>query len=704
MVEGASLGHSQFSVTMNRILTYIIFLCLMTAISVNVSGQETIRDTIKASIKIDTRKSRVFERIVPVKELYKGVTATGEPDYMKVIKRLPGVTCGAEGSSAIYVRGGNMGNNITTLDGAPIYGASHLLGMLSVISNDAIQDMRFKLGGFSADEANVTSSRMILSTKEGDMVSHHAGISISNFMIDAHTDGSIAKNKLSYFVSARWSPLQYEFKAIEPMINVISDLKTSVYDVFGKLTFKVSDGNTLSAYLLNTSDNYSFTYKTATDELEWSNLIGNLSWKWIINPNLTSKTLFYVNRYSTRQSQIIPMGLFHNSFGLISETGEISISENLCWKPSEPVSISVDLRGNISGFVPGSSYSHGGSVYHEDKTQALFKSGLFSSIIAGSLQLDYAKGPISGHLTTRLNYYQIQRNSKKTGSYIKPDFNVRLEYSVSPWLGIESTFDSMSQYYHTLEGLPIGWSMDLLVPSTESIEPERARQEYIGLHVSKNDHFFSFGGYMKNMYQLVYFPKAQDLFKASLSQWENNVITGCGISFGLETQYKYSSDIININVSYTLSKTNRCFEGLNEGLPFPAKFDRRNVLNGSLDVPLFTNARRQCGVEAFFTYQSGNWETVAEGHYEFPLISGGSVTSDYFGKENNYRMPAYSRWDIGIYLRTKGKKINQDVNFGLFNLLNRHNPFLILYNSDEQEWKQLSLLPIMPSIWYSLYF
>ena len=45
------------------------------------------------------------------------VEAMGEADIIKYVQTLPGVSTGAEGSSAIYVRGGNIGSNLTTLDG-----------------------------------------------------------------------------------------------------------------------------------------------------------------------------------------------------------------------------------------------------------------------------------------------------------------------------------------------------------------------------------------------------------------------------------------------------------------------------------------------------------------------------------------------------------------------------------------------------------
>ena len=66
-------------------------------------------------------------------------------------------------------------------------------------------------------------------------------------------------------------------------------------------------------------------------------------------------------------------------------------------------------------------------------------------------------------------------------------------------------------------------------------------------------------------------------------------------------------------------------------------------------------------------------------------------------------MPPYMRLDVGIYFKFKGK-YPQMLNVGVYNVLNRHNPFSITYDDRSGQWRQISLLPIMPSISYSIEF
>lgn len=52
----------------------------------------------------------------------------GEPDPLKSILTLPGVTNAGEASSGFNVRGGAADQNLILLDGAPVYADSHMFG------------------------------------------------------------------------------------------------------------------------------------------------------------------------------------------------------------------------------------------------------------------------------------------------------------------------------------------------------------------------------------------------------------------------------------------------------------------------------------------------------------------------------------------------------------------------------------------------
>ena len=88
-----------------------------------VSGQVLERtDTLPPAIKTDVRgrQKSVSERLVLPKDFSMLASPVGEGDFVKLVQTLPGVAIGSDGSSNYYVRGGNMGGNLQTLDGVPI--------------------------------------------------------------------------------------------------------------------------------------------------------------------------------------------------------------------------------------------------------------------------------------------------------------------------------------------------------------------------------------------------------------------------------------------------------------------------------------------------------------------------------------------------------------------------------------------------------
>lgn len=104
---------------------------------------------------------------------------------------------------------------------------------------------------------------------------------------------------------------------------------------------------------------------------------------------------------------------------------------------------------------------------------------------------------------------------------------------------------------------------------------------------------------------------------------------GGGTSYGAEFLYEARLPVIGDewSVAYTWSKTGRVFPYINGGQPFPARYDRRHIVNA--------NAQWK-GVSAGFTLQSGHWETVAAGHY-IGYLPGNEVVLDYFTHPNNWQ-------------------------------------------------------------------
>ena len=87
----------------------------------------------------------------------------GAVDIIKLLQYTPGVAAVEEGNSAMYVRGGDIGQCITLLNDAPLYSPSHLFGIFSVFNSAHISGMTLYKSGVPAMYGSSTSS--VLATR-----------------------------------------------------------------------------------------------------------------------------------------------------------------------------------------------------------------------------------------------------------------------------------------------------------------------------------------------------------------------------------------------------------------------------------------------------------------------------------------------------------------------------------------------------------
>lgn len=704
---------------MRKCLLIFLFASILIGNGMPLWAQEVvIRDTLRASKIEDSRIRRIVGvQVVGSDQIRNHVSPMGESDYIKFIQTLPGVSTGADGTSSIYVRGGNLGGNVVTLDGVPVYGASHLLGFTTVLSNDVVDKTEFQVGGFSSDVGNLTASHIRLHSADGDMRQWHGSGSVSNFMLSAQANGPIVKDRVSAVVAARYSPLGSEFGLVDKMVPEISGLSTLVYDVYGKVNVRLDDRQTLDFTVFRSKDDYRFTQGGSTqDRMGWSNLIGRAQWTRSLGDRLSLKAIGYWSSRASRQAQeksvvvdqsmggiIAPDQTVKNYFSVCDSLREVSVQTQINWQVNERWTVDGGLQWRMGLFNPGASSSYSGSLLRPEHSASITDNRMTSNTWMAHAQANYQVGErvqVRGALR-----YSLHQTSGSYGKNIgKGEFSLLGRWRMADWIGLEGTVDHLAQFYHTLEGLPLGWSLDMVVPSDKDFAPEMADQVYGGLFGDADGHSWSIGGYWKWMDNLLYFADGGSLFNASLGSWRNGVYSGKGRSFGMEVTYGYRGKRLETRLAYTLSKTDRLFDRLNGGEWFPAKFDRRHMLNVTGDYTLVQRERFKMGVITLVTLQSGCWETVPIGHYSVPALTREEFTVDLYSGMNNYRMPTFFRWDAGLYLEKSAARAKHRLNLGVYNLTNRHNPFLITYDAETKEWKQISLLPILPSVSYRVEF
>ncbi len=120
------------------------------------SLQRTIDSTVVAARKRSSPISVKAETKVDIEGLAKLPGILGSSDPLRFIRLLPSVQTGSEIDAGIHIQGCDHSHNLISIDGTPIYGASHLLGIFSVFNPAHFGTMNYgttagtlgRLGGY----------------------------------------------------------------------------------------------------------------------------------------------------------------------------------------------------------------------------------------------------------------------------------------------------------------------------------------------------------------------------------------------------------------------------------------------------------------------------------------------------------------------------------------------------------------------------
>jgi hypothetical protein len=176
----------------------------------------------------------------------------GEVDVMRSLQLLPGVNKAGEGSTGLYVRGGNLDQNLVLLDEAPVYNTSHLLGVFSVFYPDIVKDVHFYKSRIPAQYGGRLSSVLDIRMKEGNAQSFKVSGGIGLLSSRLTVEGPVVKEKTSFILAARRTCPDLLLLNLNPNI---SGFRLNFYDLNAKInhTFNAKNPLFLSGSLAGTS-------------------------------------------------------------------------------------------------------------------------------------------------------------------------------------------------------------------------------------------------------------------------------------------------------------------------------------------------------------------------------------------------------------------------------------------------------------------
>ncbi|MEN8201358.1 MAG: TonB-dependent receptor [Bacteroidota bacterium] len=699
----------------------------------------------------DFKSSQMSAHNISRMQLNKIPLLFGETDLIKALQYLPGVSSGLEGTSGIYVRGGGTDQNLILLDGVPVYNVNHLFGIFSVFNGDAINNATLYKGGFPARYSGRLSSVLDIQMKEGNMKEFHGSASIGLIGAKLMLEGPIIKDRTSFLVSARRTYADVLSYPVQYMVNKRNHRSTNsyfgyyFYDLNAKINHKFSENSRLylSTYAgkdeFYTKDAYtSLDYDTQEpveskyrEGFNWGNWTTALRWNYIWTSRLFSNTTLSYSTYKFKdydetQVFITRRDTGNNASGFqsgqtarteqyYSGIRDLSARLDFSFTPSGSHTLRFGAKGTSYMFEPGVSITdfeweaigHGTSITGADTIRAK----QFTAYVEDDFQLGSKFKSNVGISTTLFNV------KGKTYYTFEPRISAR--YLISDKLVLKASFAKMSQPLHLLTNATIGLPTDIWVPTTSTLAPEVSWQTALGVKYKTNTGFnFSIEGFYKEMENLVEYAEGEEIFLND-KHWESRILSGSGTAYGLEFFAEKTAGRLTGSVAYTLSKNSRQFDDVNNGEPFPYKYDRRH------DISIVANykLKENISMGAVWVYGSGiNITTLDQSYYNPLMILDHDPESDYplrdndiirnFSERNGYKLPAYHRLDIGFNFEKQKKRVKRTWSVGAYNVYARKNAFYIYgdkwhdqeTNQMEQHVTQVTLLPFVPYVRYAIRF
>lgn len=633
----------------------------------------------------------------------------GERDIIKVMQLLPGVKAAGDGNSGFYVRGGAADQNLILLDEAPVYNASHLLGFFSTFNSDAIKDMTMYKAGMPAQYGGRLSSVLDIKMNEGNNQGYNVSGGIGLISTKLNVEGPIQKNRSSFLVTGRRTYVDAFLKLSKD--STVNSNNLSFYDFNAKANYILSkkDRLYLSGYFGRDNLGVGSTFGIA-----WGNGTGTVRWNHIFSSKLFSNTSLILSNYNYTIS--IRSGA--TDFDIFSQIRDWNFKKEMQWYINDRNNLKFGLNAIYHTITPGRVTASETSSVNSSQLQkrysmenAVFATNTWKA--SGNVNITYGVRLTAFSILGKGDFYAVDPDGVVTDTfrykkgeivktYLNAEPRLAMSYQLNPASSVKASYARNVQNLHLISNSTTASPTDKWLASTNIIKPEIADQFAVGYYrnFGGSQYELSVEAYYKTMQNQLDYRDGADVFINS-DAIETQLLFGKGRAYGIEWLFKKKTGRISGWLSYTLSKSERKINGINENKWYNAKQDRTH----DIAIVAIYSLNKKWTLSANWIYYTGSAVTFPAGKYRID-----NQTVFYYTKRNDYRMPAYHRLDVGAtWLLKQKKRFSSELTISLYNAYGRENPYTIEFrdNKDDPnktEAVQTALFKYIPSVSYNFKF
>lgn len=649
-------------------------------------------------------------------DLSKGLL--GDENPLQEVFSLSGVNSGNEGQTGIYVRGGTPDQNLILYNGVPLYEISHIAGLSSIFMNRNISSIDVYKSAIPAKYGGRLSSVLDIRSIRGDKLKYTGELSTSLSSIQANLDGPILKEKASFNISLRKSLLETYIDPLLDRFIDFEDLDIGYQDINVGMHFNLGDPGEITLFAYSGKDNIflktesgrnsDFSLTDATS-IEWGTDLIGLNYKTFIGDKLFLKSGLSWSDYDFESRATYT---FDDPVNPDTGSGVLDV---VSLSSIEDKNAFLNLDVYLNNFI---KLDLGGTIAFHEYNPAVQQ----SRVVLDESEIETIKGDstISAIETTLYASAKIEINNNL---YLQPGAlfssfsqddtrysNFQPRFSLVSRLSENFAYVISAgrtvQYNHLLQNSGTGLPSDLWVPSGANIAPQLADRLAVDLKYKYQKQFsFSASAFYRQTENAILYSGSNDLFYSIINDrieqlifreprdWEEQIIRGQSFAQGLEFQLSYDVEKLSFFSAYTLSKVEMQFPDVNEGIRFPARHDRRHDI--TVNGRYFLN--KNWSFLAQFVFGSGNAYSLAI--EEIITLDGETILVN--AERNAFRYPDFHHLDLYVDYRRSLKRGTLSINFGVYNIYNRLNPFYVyLFRDtvqDQVKLRQISVFPILPS-------
>lgn len=631
---------------------------------------EAEREEEKHEIKISTVNVTAAQ--------VQSLPAFGESDLFRALQYLPGVLTASQISSGLYIRGGSPDQNLVLLDGSTLYNPSHLFGFFSTFNNDAIKDVELIKGGFPAEYGGRISAVINVTNKDGDRETPHGKASIGVISSRLTLETPLGNGAL--LVSGRRTYIDL-ITALLPKDPANPLPKYFFYDLNGKFMQDFGGADKLAFSGYGGADNLQLNGGGIGFGLSWGNRAGAVRWTHIFSDNLIGDANFTASHYFS--------GLDGDNggyvFSLENDITDYTAKANIDWYASQEHLVKIGLVGSQYLFNYKQNFSGADTTANQsnDSTNLGVQDKAFALFAQDSWQV-----------TTLLSLqFGLRADWTQLGRAVTWDPRLSIRYIVSDDIAVKFAWGIYHQYLHLAaqEGFSF---FDVWLPSDSTVGPSRAIQYIGGLETHPWEGFdFNVETYYKALNEITAFRNyvlkgrtVGDVFSI-----------GNGQAYGVELFLQKKTGQFTGWIGYSLAWVTQQFPDINNGNPFPPKYDRRHDINIVGSYALDKHWR----FGAAWVYGSGQTYTAATSRFrmQVPEQSEG-MDLTYPGDRNALRLPSSHRLDINVSWETTILGLASTASLDVYNVYSRRDIWFRNYDTrtNPTTVTDVRLLPIIPSM------